>query len=244
MQALDVSNIDRISVAGNFAPVCSSYVWAACRIGGGPSGQKYGVAYSHNYGKTWTTAIEHSAWDFAFIGDTVLVATNDGLYLSDDYSNWEVIREFNDSDPSRPRRYFPSGIFAVETVGSDIWVGGADGTVRIAGGDTTIFRSRIRASEHFAYPSPFSPIASTRKGTTIHYMPPKTTAVTIRIYDFNLDLVRTVVDNEIRFAGIDVDNDVWDGRNDKGKLVANGIYFYNIKLGTGEDWWGKVAVVK
>jgi len=245
LQAIGVADTADISITGNFAPVCSTCVWAACRIGGGESiGQEFAVAYSPNYGKTWTTVIEEPAWDFAFIGDTVIVATDDGLYISDDYQNWTVIREVNDSDPSSQRRFYESNFYAVETVGSVIWAGGADGTVRFAGSDSSVFRSDVRKEEHFAYPSPFSPIASTRKGTTIHYMPPQTTTATIKIYDFNLDLVSVVIENETRTADIDADNDVWDGRNDNGDLVANGIYFYNIKLGTGEDWWGKVAVVK
>ncbi|GEM_PF-2050703 len=245
LQAIDVADTADISITGNFAPVCSTYIWAACRIGGGESsGQKYGVAYSPNYGKTWTTVIEEPAWDFAFIGDTVIVATDDGLYISDNYQDWTVIREVNDSDPSSQRKFYESGFYAVETVGSVIWAGGADGTVRFENGDSSVFRSQIRAEEHFAYPSPFSPIASTRKGTTIHYKPREDAEVTIKIYDFNLDLVRVVIENETRLAEVDADNDVWDGRNDNGDLVANGIYFYNIKFDYGEDLWGKVAVVK
>ena len=68
--------------------------------------------------------------------------------------------------------------------------------------------------------------------------------MTIKIYDFNLDLVRTIIEGATRTGGVEADNDIWFGKNDKGEFVANGIYFYNIKLGTGEDWWGKVAVVK
>ena len=139
-----------------------------------------------------------------------------------------------------------SDFYAVETVGSVIWAGGADGTVRTGDGGQTwnVYRSQLYADDNFAYPSPFSPAASTRKGTTIHYKPPQTTEVTIKIYDFNLDLVRTIIEGATRTGGVEADNDIWFGKNDKGEFVANGIYFYNIKLGTGEDWWGKVAVVK
>jgi len=244
LQIVDVSDPGDITPTGTFETVSKEYLWAACRIGAGNAGQRYAVAYSHNYGKTWTTAFEQPAWDFAFIGDTVIVATDDGLYLSDDYQNWSVLREMEDI--SGERRYYASDFYTVETVGSVIWAGGADGTVRTTDGgeNWTVYRSELYADDHFAYPSPFSPMASTRKGTTIHYMPPQTTEVTIKIYDFNLDLVRTLVDGATRTGGVEADNDVWFGKNDKGEFVANGVYFYNIKLGTGEDWWGKVAVVK
>lgn len=244
MQIFDVSVSDSIKLIGNFAPVCSTYLWAACRVGVGAGTQQYAVAYSPNYGKTWKAVINDSGWDFAFMGDTALVATDGGLYISDDYNNWTVITEMEDS--SGERRYYPSGIYAVETVGSTIWAGGADGTVRSNdfGGHWRVFRSQLEPTEHYAYPSPFSPYASTRKGTTIHYFPPQTTRATIKIYDFNMDLVKTLVNGESRAGGVEADNDVWDGTNDKGEIAANGVYFYNIKLDTGEDWWGKVALVK
>ncbi|MCP4583298.1 MAG: hypothetical protein GY839_16955 [candidate division Zixibacteria bacterium] len=243
LQIYDVLMPGSILTEGNFAPVCSSYIWAGCRVGVGEAAQDYAVAYTTDYGNHWKTVIHESAWDFAFIGDTVLVATDNGLYISDDYENWEVITEIE--DVSGLSKYFPSGFFCVETVGSEIWAGGADGTIHSADGENwNVFRSQLYEDEHFAYPSPFSPVASTRRGATIHYKPIQTTDVTIKIFDFNLDLVTTIIDGASRTGGMEADNDVWDGKNDNGKMVANGVYFYNIKLGTGEDWWGKVAVIK
>ncbi len=251
-QIIDISNPAAMDIVGNAAPICSTYIWAACRVGVGEDDQRYGVAYTTDYGRSWTTVIEESAWDFAFKGDTVVVATDNGLYISGDYNTWENITEMAEynADGDIVKRYFPSGVYAVETVGSSIWAGGADGTIFTNSADGNgdrvwqVYRSELDPSGHFAYPSPFSPVYSTRQGTTIHYMPPQTTDVTIKIFDFNLDLVATVANGQIRTGGIESDNDVWDGRNDQGELVANGIYFYEIKLGTGEDWWGKVAVVK
>jgi hypothetical protein len=226
-------------------PDTVSYIWAACRPGAGYTGQSYGVAYSTNYGMTWTTAFSDSAWDFAFIGDTVIVACSHGLYISDgDYQIWDIIQEIEDS--TGQRAFLSSEFYAVEVVGSVIWAGGSDGTVRTADGGTTwsVYRSQLYPEDHYAYPSPFSPYASARKGATIHYRPSRDAYVTIKIYDFNLDLVQTLVENAFREGEIEADIDIWDGKNDKGDVVANGVYFYNIKLDTGEDWWGKVALIK
>jgi photosystem II stability/assembly factor-like uncharacterized protein len=223
-----------------------AYIWAACRPVDASQGERYAVAYSTDYGAIWTTVIEQPAWDFDFIGDTVVVATDDGLYISNgnDYADWNVIREVRDYD--NYRYFLGSRFYAVETVGSYIWGAGADGTVLSTDGGVTwtVFRSQLQPDDHYAYPTPFSPIASTRQGTTIHYKPPAAARVTIKIYDFNLDLVKTVIDNQYRPGGVEIDSDIWDGENDEGELVANGIYFYNIKLDSGEDWWGKVAVIK
>ena len=226
-------------------PDTVTYIWAACRPGAGYTGQSYSVAYSTNYGMTWTTAFSDSAWGFAFIGDTVIVACSHGLYISGgDYQNWEIIHEIEDS--TGQQAFLSSEFYAVEVVDSVIWAGGSDGIVRTTDGGTTwsVYRSQLYPEDHYAYPSPFSPFVSARGGTTIHYKPYHDTYVTIRIYDFNLDLVRTVVENAFREGAMEADIDIWDGKNDEGDVVANGVYFYNIVLSTGEDWWGKVALIK
>jgi hypothetical protein len=234
-------------------PDSTTYIWAACRPGGGDTGQKFSLAYSKNYGRTWTSSLEATCWDFSFIGDTVFAATDDGLAISikdsasGDYINWRKITTMVDT--SGLRSYYESPFYAVDVIDGVVWAGGADGTVRLVPGDTTftqwsVYRSQINPDEHYAYPTPFSPYTSTRKGTTIHFKPTQSANATVKIFDFNLDLVRTLVNSDYRTAGLEYDIDVWDGRNDEGKIVANGVYFYNIKLSSGEDWWGKMAVIK
>ena len=245
--ALGVNKIDTVS-----------YLWAACRPGGGDAGQRYGVAYSKDRGRTWQTDLELPAWDFAFSGDTVFVAFGDfnvpssgyGLAYavrdtdSNDYTNWQIVREMVDA--TGYLKYFNSPFYAVDIVDGTIWAGGADGTAKSTDGGSNwvVYRSQIDADEHFAYPSPFSPYASERQAATIHYKLPQTADVTLKIYDFNLDLVKTILENQSRPGDIEIDTDLWDGKNDKGIVVANGVYFYNIKLSTGQSWWGKVVIIK
>jgi photosystem II stability/assembly factor-like uncharacterized protein len=126
-------------------PNTIAYIWTACRPVNTALGEKYAVAYSTDYGAIWTTAIEQPAWDFDFIGDTVVVATDDGLYISNgnDYSDWNVIREVRDYD--NYRYYLGSRFYAVETVGSFIWAAGGDGTILSTDGGITwtVFRSQL-----------------------------------------------------------------------------------------------------
>jgi hypothetical protein len=235
----------------------TTYIWAACRPGGGDTGQKYAIAYSTNYGVTWTTSLEIPAWDFAFNGDTTFVAFGDNyvpdygyglaILVRDDsgrYSDVEIVREMTDA--SGMKKYFNSPFYCVDYYAEQIWAGGADGTVRSTNGgqDWTVYRSQIDSADYYAYPSPFSPYTTDRFGTTIHYRLDNPANVTIKIFDFNLDLVKTVLDNQSRIGNQEYEIDIWDGKNDVGDYVANGIYFFNIKLSTGENWWGKVAVVK
>ena len=69
------------------------------------------------------------------------------------------------------------------------------------------------------YPNPFNP------ATTIHFGVREKGRVTLRVYDVAGRLVRTLVD-EVRDAG--AYREVWDGTNNRGSVVASGVYFYRI----------------
>jgi hypothetical protein len=47
-----------------------------------------------------------------------------------------------------------------------------------------------------------------------------------------------------RRGGVESDDIVWNGTNDDGRTVANGVYFYRIELDSGDDLWGKVVVIR
>jgi len=71
------------------------------------------------------------------------------------------------------------------------------------------------------YPNPYS------INTTISYGIPKSGTVSLKIYNIKGQLVKTIV-NEHKEKGYYTE--IWDGRNDNGKKLANGIYFYKIKI--------------
>jgi len=70
------------------------------------------------------------------------------------------------------------------------------------------------------YPNPFNP------ETVIEYIVPKNGFTQVHIYNSLGQRIRTLLETEQQ-AG--VHRIVWDGRNDNGELVSNGIYFYHIK---------------
>ncbi len=74
---------------------------------------------------------------------------------------------------------------------------------------------------HQNYPNPY------KHNTTISYAIPKSGTVSLKIYNIKGQLVKTVV-NEHKEKGYYTE--IWDGRNDNGKKLANGIYFYKIKI--------------
>jgi len=67
--------------------------------------------------------------------------------------------------------------------------------------------------------------------------------VTIKIFDFGMNPVRTVIQNATR-TNNDVNFAIWDGRSDDGYIPANAVYFYRIEVDDETPFWGKVILMK
>ena len=72
------------------------------------------------------------------------------------------------------------------------------------------------------YPNPFNP------GTTIEYSLAKNEFVEIKIYNSLGRTINTLVAQEQQPGEYTVD---WDGRDDSGKKIASGVYFYQLAVG-------------
>jgi uncharacterized delta-60 repeat protein len=72
------------------------------------------------------------------------------------------------------------------------------------------------------YPNPFNPT------TKIEFTLAKSDFATLQIYDVLGRKVRTLVSEELSSGYKSV---IWDGKNDDGKDVASGVYFYQLKVG-------------
>jgi flagellar hook assembly protein FlgD len=70
------------------------------------------------------------------------------------------------------------------------------------------------------YPNPFNP------QTQIEYFVPRDGHVKLEIFNLLGQKIRTLVDREIK-KGTHVVS--WDGTNDQGTFVANGIYFCQLE---------------
>ncbi|MGB7062123.1 MAG: 5'-nucleotidase C-terminal domain-containing protein [Candidatus Zixiibacteriota bacterium] len=75
---------------------------------------------------------------------------------------------------------------------------------------------------HQNYPNPFNP------ETQITYSLPQATDVRVTIYDMLGRRIRVLAD-EYRSAG--ANTVIWDGRDENGKKVSSGIYFYRLQAG-------------
>lgn len=92
----------------------------------------------------------------------------------------------------------------------------------------------------YAYPNPFNP---EREPVNIRYSLSKDANVTIKIYDASGELVTTLIEEQPKEKTIEY-SESWDGRNDHGDIVANGVYFYVITTTGDEKAAGKIAVLR
>jgi hypothetical protein len=111
-------------------------------------------------------------------------------------------------------------------------------------GPLQIMSSRFDEYAH-NYPNPFR--AGT-ESTKICYVLKRNSAVTIKIYDLGGRLVWTknigAGDAEGAGAPAGIGHEIpWNGRNDRGELVRNGVYMCKIEAGS-ESALFKIAVAK
>jgi hypothetical protein len=134
-----------------------------------------------------------------------------------------------------------------------VWTGGSDGVAvtNDAGQTWNILRGSKKAGENgeprtYAYPNPFSPFRHNQFRDDGHvrfqYQTTRPTKVTVKVFDFAMELVAEVVSQKERpFAGQFAE--VWNGRNLRGEVVANGVYFYRLDLEGEGVFWGKLMVL-
>ncbi|MGA2623336.1 MAG: T9SS type A sorting domain-containing protein, partial [Bacteroidota bacterium] len=100
-----------------------------------------------------------------------------------------------------------------------------DVTVQVIGTTTGVKDSKFPKTFELAnnYPNPFNPT------TIIHFAAPSTGAVSLAIYNMLGQQVRMLVNGTVSAGYHDV---VWDARDDNGKAVESGVYFYRLQTGT------------
>lgn len=225
-------------------------MWAATVNADDPS-EKRGVSFSADSGQTWKTSlIGEFCHNLGFKDSIVYAVTDDGIFRSsDDGTTWSQPGTIYD-DSTKQQITSPQ-FYAVDTQGENVWFGGADGAVRTQDNSTHLFGSSwsiLHAAQPlsssrstYAYPNPFSPA---NQSIRLHYPVDQVSAnVTIRIFDFGMSLVRTVISDASR-GGIAEHDEIWDGKNDKGRQVSNGPYFYEVVVGTEKPIWGKILVLQ
>lgn len=245
-------------ISGNFVVAINEQqatpkpiLWAAT-VNATDNTEKRGVSFSDDGGVTWKqTLLGEFAHNFGFQGNIVYVPTDNGVFRSSDFGqSW--IQTGTIYDKSTRQRYTQSKFFAAASNSDTVWLAGADGLVKTLDNAANPFGSEwsilhaakavASVGDTYAFPNPFSPDDEVVR---VHYITgmPAVATVSLKIFDFGMNLVRTVVQNASREPYRDHD-EIWDGRDDSGNSVVNGIYFYHLTVNNGEPRWGKILVIQ
>lgn len=165
-------------------------------------------------------------------GFDVLDATGNAvtaLYYGSDAADGAVVTQETTNGPGMKARVILSG-FGFENIRSDRVSALADRVDHmrdilswfeeitvVTGTDDEKAQRNMLAQN---YPNPFNPT------TTIRYSIKQRGHVSLKIYDIEGRLVRTLEDGVKEARSYEK---VWDGRNDRGEAVSSGIYFYRLR---------------
>ena len=246
-----------ISIEEQHRPGLSPAVWATNWPSLGEH-QGYGISVTRDNGHSFESALHSErCYDFAFDGPRVYVACDGGLYISrDDGHTFVAVRNFYDA--RNPDRTFRpgAGVYAVATTDDAIWAGTADGLFKSTDEGRTwhTFRTLVPLNpdglppvipadhvpevDTYAYPNPFSPAAD--RLIRLRYKLEEGGTVIIRVFDFGMNLVRTVLNESQEHGEREVS---WDGLDDYGARLANGPYFYAVQT-SGGTFWGKILILE
>ncbi len=225
-------------------------IWAATNNAADPTEQP-GVSFSSDGGASWNTALlGEFTHNIATKDSIVYVAADGGLYRSSDFGqSWTPARTI--FDPVTLQRFASPVIYGIGLKGDTVWVGGPEGLAYTLdtpaqpfGSIWSVFRTYqpVQASgKTYSFPMPFSPSSEVVR---IHYSTAgKTVPVSIRIFDFGMQPVKTLLRDASRSGSIEHD-EIWDGRDDSNRRVANGVYFYQVQIGGNGTEWGKILVLQ
>ena len=238
-------------------------VWiATLRADGGSVLQRSGLTVTPDGGETFRQPlIGEQVNDVAARRARVYAATESGLFVSETQGRtWRTVEEVALAEPEQA---FPGELTAraVEVTPAALWVGTTAGLLRLDRADEPrllpdapdaprpewqLFRTEVPVNpdepteqvpdvETYAYPNPFVP--SRDDAVRIVYDVPEPQTVEVSIYDFGMNRVRTLEEQEP--AG--QQEIVWDGTDASGLRLPTGTYLYTVEVG-GTTVRGKILL--
>ena len=193
----------------------------------------------------------------------IYAAGESGLLISnDDGASWRTVTAFRLADDTSFLRP-DADVQSVATTTEALWVATDDGLLRLPREREAdllrddpsapapawqLFRTNVSVSpqepsestpqvDTYAYPNPFSPAED--RVVRMRYEVPEAQQVTVEIFNFGMDRVRTLAEQQP--AG--EQEMVWDGTGADGLRLPNGPYFYTVEVG-GTTARGKILLVE
>ena len=260
------------NISGNFVVGLGLQVWNGQRIiwaatmNADSYGEQRGVSFTTNDGDTWeTTLIGERVYNISATDSVVYASSENGLWKTiinhpddpvvwalyspmveqNEYYNREILTDVVYTAALDDRAYFPN---------LTLWVGTPDGVARLLNPNEnawSIYQVETDQDEVFAYPNPFSPsvdnVVNGDGYIRFSTGPNPIGRAEITVYNFAMEKVfsrrydRNIDSGELK----------WDGKDNSGYLVANGVYFVHLKISNylnpeknWQDRWIKIIVVK
>ncbi len=226
-------------------------IWAATRRAE-DNNEANAISYTTNRGQTWGyTLKDYSPNNISSRDSIVYAETDGGLWRSTfgifDWSKPALIYDPTTKDVLKSPKFF-SGNY----IGDTLYFGSDDGLCRTFetgipwASQWKIYRAMqvIDLSSDlktYAAPNPFAP--NTEFVRIFYKTGKQTSKITIRLFDFGMNPVRTVIANATRTSSEELFT-AWDGKNNAGNQVANGVYFYRIEVDSDKPVWGKIIVMQ
>lgn len=250
-------------ISGNFITALAfnqntNTLWASTWMANDPS-EFSGVSSSSDGGQTWITYLrDEKPHNFGFKNNDVMVATDNGVFRTTDNGlTWLLPNSIVDSNsyPNFIIKLHSKVFYAANSYQNNIWLGSENGLARLEetsgriwqGAWKIFFASQPLSSDNetYCYPNPFNP---RNQGVPLNFKFSTSgteKSVTIRIFDFGFNFVRTVIQNASRnFTMADKPVDYWDGKDENGNTVPNGVYFYRVDIGDSDALYGKILVLQ
>ncbi len=252
------------SISGNFVVALAlqqlpgkQVLWAST-INAEGTDEKRAISKTENIGLSWQTYLEGKfTYNFGFDGEVVYAATDSGLWKSPNGgADWEVfppIVDVGGENIGLKERIYSIEYYAVAMAPNNtLWVGTPDGLAYTSnnGNEWHILRSFVKPGENseprvYAYPNPFSPLRFNLLGgdgfIRFQFNTRQSGQATIRIFDFAMELITSI---DGGYWGANQDCAVaWNCRDGSNKLLANGVYFYQLDLEGDGKYWGKIVII-
>ncbi len=216
------------------------------------SNDQFGIVFTDDGGLTFgQRLIGQKILGIGFKDGYVFAAGENGLFISSDGGDtWQKKGQIRSANTVLKG----SAEFQAVAVTNDrVWIGTTDGLISTNDLGETWEITRVnfplsgenqygengKIIETYAYPNPYSP--SQHELVRIRFETEQPGNIDIRIFDFGMNLVRELDRYSATTNG--EFEAIWDGLDGKGRKVANGPYFYQIKI-PGNTINGKILLVE
>ena len=231
-------------------------IWAATVNADAP-GEVRGLSYTRDGGTTWETAlIGERIYNISVRDSLVFASSASGLWKSLDGVNWAQFNSAIDQTLLAQKQILSDVVYTAILDERDtiprIWLGTPDGIAvanDIHGFDWSIIQAEYDSAEVYAYPNPFSPLTHNQlEGdgyVRFHTGPITGDELNLDVFSFSMEKVYHKDYDLNVYRGATK----WNGRDQNGNHVANGVYFARLRFSSAlgqspTPKWTKVIVVK